>query len=208
MDNTFEDFKEDFISQYPNEDFTKIDEMIDGCFENNYYTESYKLKHLDNWDCYLEIEKHNALNFTYEIYFIKEFEDKDAYEISVSFYTGVDVGCECVHYGLEGETLPSTRTERHLVDIKLDENKVMNFLNSQNKTNIPIQFLLKAEIVLSNFKEYILDIYRKQDYDNYMTGGGTTKTDEYYKKLKQELNEKGVFWECVYEDVDVDRNLR
>jgi hypothetical protein len=48
--------------------------------------------------------------------------------------------------------------------------------------------------MLINNRDSILKLIKNQNYDNYVTGGGTTKTDRYYDQKKSELNERGLFW--------------
>lgn len=57
--------------------------------------------------------------------------------------------------------------------------------------------LEKAEILLSNHRNEILKLYKEQNYDNYVTGGGTNKTDSYYEKKISELHDSGIFWKFI-----------
>ncbi len=207
MKEVLEDFKEEFIEKYNTEEYKKVDNMINHALENcNYYDKSYETIDIHPWEISLSIEKHDALNFIYEIGFYNTIDET---EPSIAFYTGVDVGCECIHYCLEGSYLSSTRTVNTLVDVIIDEESIVNYIANKTGTNYTLAYVLnQATNLLELHKEAILDIYRKQDYDNYVTGGGTTKTDKHYKKLKQDLNDKGLFWKCVYEEIEVERNLR
>jgi hypothetical protein len=65
----------------------------------------------------------------------------------------------------------------------------------------------QSETMLDYHKEKILDLYGKSSYDNYVTGGGTINTDQHYKDEFKKLNDRGIFWLPVYEEIEVDRNI-
>ncbi len=63
------------------------------------------------------------------------------------------------------------------------------------------------ECFLDDMKPKLFELHRKQNYDNYVTGGGTNKTDKYYKDERIKLSDMGVFWEYIYEEKEVDCNF-
>ncbi len=67
--------------------------------------------------------------------------------------------------------------------------------------------LKKARIIFEREKSKILDLYNKQNYDNYVTGGGSTYTDNYYKEQFKKYTDNGLYWKLIYKEVEVDRNL-
>ena len=65
-----------------------------------------------------------------------------------------------------------------------------------------------VQAVLDSNKNDILDIYKKESYDNYVTGGGTGKTESFYKEKKDKYHKMGLYWECVHEDIEVDKSFK
>lgn len=57
-------------------------------------------------------------------------------------------------------------------------------------------------MLFEKFKPEILKNLKEQNYDNYVTGGGTIKTDNYYNKKKNDLESKGVFWVVKYKEIE------
>jgi hypothetical protein len=187
----FKDFKDDFTHTFPDVDFTTIDALITLALEDD--TDS---KTLNGWDMSLSREKHDQLNYTYHISLSRE-DDKCCDEIELSFYTGIDVGCELEHYSLEGNSLADTpNMQRVLSGLKLDLNRMAD--------NVSVNL---AQQALDGYKDEIMDIYSKQGYDNYVTGGGTTKTDEHYKNAFAKYHNKGLFWICLFEEQEFDRKI-
>ena len=157
------DFKEEFISNLPGEDFSEVDYLISLALES---AEDQSSK--GGWELGLTIERHNALNDTYHMEITKENEE---YDICISFYCGVDVGCEIVDYSFFGVSeLYKPRFQSVLIDIIPDYERIKN----KNKKLV--------ESIFNSHKGEILDAYSKMNYDNYVTGGGTTNTNSHYKK--------------------------
>ena len=208
------DFQEELKSQYSPEEVHQFNNWIESILCDNTYYRDYKYPESDKYEFSLEIEKHDALNFTY---FIEIYNDNES--INCTFYTGVNVGCELTEYSVNDNDFCSSKYDdaeyEELIDVELDIEKTTEYIRNKPNAikNVPNEFfkemlLKKAQILLENKKEEIMKIYSNQNYDDYMTGGGTSKTDDYYKQLKRELNELGCYWKCVYQTVICDRNLR
>lgn len=86
-----------------------------------------------------------------------------------------------------------------LNDIKLDFDSILIDHPGASKSRCLIMF--------NHHKPQILELYRKQSYDNYVTGGGTCKTDDHYKGQFQKYYDMGLKWEVIYEDIEVERNF-
>jgi len=189
MSDQTEDFKEDFTEKYSDADLEIVWSLIDFAFDNDESTSK------GNWDSSLSKEKHDALNYTYHIS-LNKIDNEDE-TVELSFYTGIDVGCELVDYSFGGCSLAdSPATQRVLFDLELDLSRI------GKKTSVTI-----AQAVLKVKKEEILDIYRKQAYDNYVTGGGTSITNDHYKNKFDRFNKMGLYWTCLYREEKFDRNF-
>lgn len=184
-----QDFKEKLASKYKQDECDNIETLIMSCLEDE-----KELKSDFGWESSLTKEKHDALNYSYHISLYREC---DEHEIDVTFYTGIDVGCEMVHYSLEGECVTDKpMMVSVLVGLKLDWSMIDSKVNPK-----------AAQSMLDGNNQHIMEIYSKQNYDNYHTGGGTIKTDSHYKDEFERFNKQGLYWTCVYEDQEFDRNL-
>lgn len=184
-----QDFKDDLSAKYALVECDHIETLFLSCLEDEKELES-----IYGWESSLTKEKHDALNYSYHISLYRE---EDEHQIDVTFYTGIDVGCEMVHYSLEGESITDKpNMVRVLIDLKLDWSRIDSNVNPK-----------AAQYMLDGNKEHIMEIYSKQNYDNYVTGGGTTKTDSHYKNEFERFNDNGLYWTCVYEEQEYDRNL-
>ena len=209
--NEYEYFKEEFIEKYGEDEYKIIDKIINSACECDYYHKDY-IQELENWECSLDIEKLDSLNFNY---FINLYNENLNAEIDLTFGFGVDAPNACIEYSFEGISEKYRDKEvRILKDIVLDEEKVKeHYRNSQNiLKNIPNEFLedtllRKARLIFDREKSNILNLYNKQNYDNYVTGGGSSKTNEFYNKKFKEYEDIGLFWDEIYEFEIVDRVL-
>jgi len=187
----YEDFREECIDRLSKEDFNHIDKLVLLALEDEKTLTDYY-----GWNSRFCKEKHDALNYSYHISIYKEQEESD-FEIELTFYTGIDVGCELEHYSLDGcSIVHQPNMVNVLVDLKLDWSRIKKGANPK-----------LAQYMLDGAKERILELYSKQNYDNYVTGGGTAKTNKHYKKEIESYNNRGLYWTCVYEEQEFDRNI-
>ena len=187
--NKEDDFNYDLLLTYSEKEVEYITELVRSCLEDE--------KELDSefgWTSTLTKEKHDALNVSYHISLYRESDD---HQVDVTFYTGIDVGCEMEHYSLDGDSIINRpNMVSVLVDLKLDFSMMDDGVCPK-----------KAQLMLDSAKQDIMDIYQKQNYDNYVTGGGTCKTDKAYRNEFEKYHERGLFWACVYEEQEFDRNI-
>lgn len=195
-----DNFKEDFVNIYSEEEYDQISEAIllflEGAEE--------KIKTVGVWCMSVSIEKHDALNETLHFDISKEGEDGEYNdtEICLSYYTGIDVGCELIDYSFSGESLQyKPKYVTALTDIKPNW-AMYNAMFPDGYNESLIQYKIDS------VKDEIMEIYQKQNYDNYVTGGGTCKTNSHYKNKLDEFRERSIYWECIYEEVEVDRNIK
>jgi hypothetical protein len=189
MSDQTEDFNKDFTEKYSAIDLDSVWSLIDSVLQDD------KSLSKGNWDSSFSKEKHDALNYTYHISLNKIDNEDECAELS--FYTGINVGCELVDYSLEGASLAyEPMMQSVLYDLELDLSRIGK--------NVSVTI---AQAVLRVKKEEILEIYRKQSYDNYVTGGGTVVTDRHYKDKFDRFNKMGLYWNCLYKEVEVDRNI-
>jgi len=139
-------------------------------------------------------EKHNVLQYTY--YFTITSLLVDA-ELDLEIESGISNGTRFNGYSFSYSLLPKSKTIEVLKDVVLDESKY--YVGSGLS-------LHKARAVFPRYKEQILKIIKNRSYDNYATGGGTEKTNKMYKNELDKIRDFGIFWECIYEDKEVDIN--
>lgn len=206
-----QDFKGEFIELYGESNYIIVEKLINSACQASIRYKDYISK-LGGWKCSLDIEKINALN---SYYYINLYNKELEAEINLEFGFGVDMQNELVEYSFDGTSSKySIKTVTIIDNIILDEDKVkLHFKNSENIIkNIPNEFLeenllKKARIIFEREKSKILDLYNKQNYDNYVTGGGSTSTDNYYKEQFKKYTDNGLYWKLIYKEVEVDRNL-
>ncbi len=188
MDIT-KDFNEDFLDKYSPLDLENVDILILRALEDDEASSE------GDWESSLTREKHDALNHTYHVS-LNKVDDEDEI-VEVSFYTGIDVGCELVDYSLGGCSLAhKPLTQSVMYDLKLDLARLGEGVD-----------LTLAQYKLNQHKDEIMGIYSKQSYDNYVTGGGTTSTDKHYKGKFERFTNMGLYWECLYREEEFDRNF-
>lgn len=148
------------------------------------------------WEGSSRIVKHDRLNYTYEIT-LNSIDDEDQ-EIHLEFYTGIDVGCELVDYSFGGGASLPTTSVRVAVGVKPDWSRYPTTL-TENRKKLIID-------VITGREDELLELHKKESYDNYVTGGGTVATNKHYKEKFDSYKERNIFFEFVYEDVIVDKN--
>lgn len=189
MSDQTKDFNEDFVSKYSTVDFDCIWALVELALDDK-DSESN-----NGWEMSLSKEKHDALNYTYHISLWKTNNEDESVELS--FYTGIDVGCELVDYSLGGLSLADKpMMQKVLYDLELDLSRMKEGVN-----------VSLVQSMLDGYKEEIMEIYSKQNYDNYVTSGGTSSTNKYYKEKLEKFNERGLYWNCLYRDEEFDRNF-
>ena len=105
------------------------------------------------------IEKHNALQHTY--YYEVDFGKNENYFIEIE--SGINNGTVIQNSEWGNDTKTNTKEAEILADIKLDDSFYVNdsFLRK------------KAQSLLESNKEELFEFYRKDSYDNYVTGGNS-----------------------------------
>ena len=188
-----QDFEDEFNSTYGGVELTEAIGLIDKSLESD---NSGIIKG-ELWAVSLDIEKISALQFTYHLNLYKEIEGQNDIEISLTFENGINNGTALNDYSFDGLSSKSeVKTHRVLIDLEIDVSKIKNDFHEK-----------KSKLILDGCKSEIMEIYSKQNYDNYVTGGGTTKTDSHYNNSLKKYNDRGLFWVCIYEDIEVDRNF-
>ena len=133
----------------------------------------------------VHIEKIHSLQYTY--YYEVDFGTEEKFYLEVE--SGIDNGTQLNHSEWGFNTMSNTRTQRVLKDVVLDDRfyKEGSFLKS------------KANAVLSANKHKIFDFHRKNNYDNYVTGG--------YSKMKLDPLLNKLHLDYIYDEVEVDKNF-
>lgn len=190
MDLT-KNFNEDFCNIYGYDLLEKLDEFFLYAMERT----TGVSRQIDEWYCSSSVEKHDALNYSYHFDIYREVEDSDNEEICVTFYTGINVGCELVDYSLEGKSLATgSKTIQVVKGIEVDWSYYPD-ADGVRRKNI--------ELVVMKHQDKILEMKAKQYYDNYVTGGGTVSTDNYYREYFDKLHSINIHWNYIYEDEEV-----
>jgi len=132
------------------------------------------------------IEKHNSLQFTY--YYDVDFGETEIFYVEIE--NGINNGTVIVNAEWGVSTKSNTKTVRILKDIIVDESKCIN-------SN---QFV-KAKAILDKEKSKLFEFARKDNYDNYVTGGNSKMKNSPIQKELLKLVE------YIYEDEEVDCNF-
>jgi hypothetical protein len=198
------EFKKEFIEKYSLREYNEIQKIIDHALSCNIYKD--KLIDGDIWSINQDVEKHNALQYTHYIYLYKESDNKYDEEITMEYENGINNGTVLRSYCLEGGSIaPAFRTIEVLEDLELDWDEVVKNFQFKNNTNEePIKEI--AEIIFKREKPKIMKVYSNQNYDNYVTGGGTNIINKAYKYKFQYFHDKGLFWILKYKKVQADIN--
>ena len=169
-----------------------LDQLIEDVLCDGDYPSSINKKYHCEITC--RKEKHNSLQYTYYYTITSKL-------INVTLYleveNGISNGTQLNSYSFHSSCEPKSRVVEVMKDIVLDESRYTHSRFSVDK----------ARVVFPHHKDKILDLLRKKDYDSYVTGGGTCKTNSYYKDEFNKYEDMGLFWKCIYEEQEVDINF-
>lgn len=130
-------------------------------------------------------EKHNALQYTY--FYEVDFNKDELFYIEIE--SGISNGTQVNNAEWGSDTKEDTKTARILKDIKLD----CSFYEDGSLLK------RKAQAILNANKSKLFEFYRKNNYDNYVTGGNS--------KMKLDLLLSKLHLDYIYENEEVDCNF-
>lgn len=190
--------RKDLIEAFPCE-FETILGLIDKALESD---KGCFLKD-GEWSLSLDVEKQHALQFYYYMALSKPTPGGDDIEINVSYENGINNGTQIIDYCLEGSSLCTPTKEINvIVGITPDWKHYENQLKASDHPGF-LKRMIKA--VIECREKQILELYKNQNYDNYVTGGGSNITDKHYKSKFDELRKANIFWVLVHKVIEVDR---
>ncbi len=193
-----EDFEKALAEAFP-DDFKVILGLIDKAIESD----KSCLVEDGEWSLSLDVEKQHSLQFYYFMSISKPVLNSDDREISVSYENGINNGTQIIDYCLDGSSLCSPTKEINvIVGIKPDW---QHYENQLNESDNPEFLRRKIKAVIEYREKQILELYKNQNYDNYVTGGGSNVTDKYYGDKFAKLHEQNIWWVKVYKAKKVDR---
>lgn len=178
-----------------------IEKLIeDLCYVNPKYDKAdiERLEKEFNCEISCSTEKHNELQLTY--FYEIDFGKEENFYIEIE--SGINNGTQVNSAEWGTNTLSNTKTIEVLKDVVFNDEAFEIWYNGKEENKSFTK--QKAKIIFEENKHKLIELHRKQSYDNYVTGGGTNKTDKYYKDELSKLSEMGVFWEYVYEEKEVD----
>lgn len=185
MNDTTTDLFEEISCKRKDKQSKYLENLIDEIFEEGCYDLS-RIEKKYHCNIYTSKEKHNALQFT--LYHTITSDLINA-ELNLEIEDGINNGTQLNNYSFENTLEPEKRTIEIIKDIVLDKRKYEE--GSLLKR--------KAQIVLDRDKHLIFEHIRKDNYDNYVTGGNSKMEA---KGLWTELH-----LEYIYEEIEVDLNL-
>lgn len=160
-----------------------VDELCD--IDPNYESEVKVLEEKYNCSISCDIEKHNSLQYTY--FYEVDFRLEDNFYVEIE--SGINNGTQLNHEEWGVDSKKTTKTVEVLKDIVLD----MDFYEQGS-------FLAKkAQAVLDANKNKLFEFHRKNNYDNYVTGGNS--------KLKLDPLLSQLHLDYIYEEQEVDCNF-
>lgn len=191
-----DDFKEEFIEKYGISEFEEVSGLIDNALSES----ESRIICGKIWSLALDVEKIHCLQYTHYISLSKGGKDGDE-EVSLTFENGINAGTVCQDYNLDGcGSVPSTKMDDVFVDIEPDWDAIERKYNKKQNKHL-VQQIFDAN------KPAIMKLLGKQNYDNYVTGGGTTVIDKHYNKEIESWHDRGFYWKKVYETIEVYRNF-
>ncbi len=153
------------------------------------------LERLFHCEINVNVEKHNELQYTYYYTITSELVEG---ELHLEIESGINNGTLILEASVSSSLKPKFRAVEVFKDIELDKERILRHTPNEN--------LEKAQMMSDNHRAEIIKMHRNQSYDDYVTGGGTNKTDKYYKDFRDGLNNKGLYWQNIYEEVEADVN--
>lgn len=148
-----------------------------------------------------DVEKHHSLQYTY--YYECDFGLGESFYAEIE--SGINNGSQINSSEWGFDTKENTKHVEVLKDVVFDDGAFDAWYGPSDSRKGSVK--RKAKLIFNNNKQRLLDLHRQQSYDNYVTGGGTNKTDRHYKGEFSDMKTKGVFYEYVYEQMEVDRNF-
>ena len=115
------------------------------------------------------------------------------FEIELLYENGINNGALLNEYSINPLESFTNDTREHevIVDIVLDIEVLKGWASYAGRDLV----MKKAKILLHNNKAKILEMIRNESYDNYVTGGGTNKTNSFYKEKMKEFTYNGIqYW--------------
>ncbi len=179
----YQDLENEIIETFNNTIWNELDSILEQIIDND-----FEDIEINNYTITCSKEKVHQLqaNICVSI----EFADN---EIELMYESGINNGTELNDYTINSKH-SLTDVERHydvVIDVIVDYDR-MDLLGVNYSKR-------KVEILLNNNKQELLSLVKNQNYDNYVTGGGTNKTNKYYKDKHEELNNKGLYFKYITE---------
>lgn len=193
------DFKTEFILKYSKEEYDEVCTLMDMCLCDNKDFATGKV-----WTLTADIEKIHTLQYVF--YFnLSKPTDGDDEEVNITFENGINNGTAMIDYCLEGGGGATPTTTQHVLkDIELDRDSVERWADNKGICSVAWDL---AEIMFENAKPDIMKLLNNQSYDYYVTGGGTSEISSHYRVALSKFHNKGLFWHCIYEEIEVDRRF-
>ncbi len=190
----YQELESEFKDKYPTVNCDEVMNIIDKIANDFEAKASF-----EGYDVYVSIEKIHTLQ---ENVFVEI--SADDFELHLEFENGINNGTQLRDYSFSSTFLPKSRTVDVFSHVEIDEKRILLW-GAINEVEIS---LVEANIIFNRHKYEIESMIRKQNYDNYVTGGGTNVTDDYYTKFNRVLNNKGLFWKRIYKEVEADVYLK
>lgn len=191
----YQEFEKDFTEKYNKQEFEKVESIIEQLFDNDF--DEMKLQS-DEWEVSVSVEKINQLQENVFITFIRNDD-----EFHLEYENGINNGTQLNDFSFESTLEPTSKTTEIVDDVVIDKEKIQQWNNAKQGKKVVINWD-RIEMLFEKFKPEILKNIKEQNYDNYVTGGGTIKTDSHYKQKENDLENRGVFWVVKYKEIETD----
>lgn len=173
--------EEEFKEEFGNDKLVELDIGLDNLIDNDFEDLEYN-------GLIFTCTKEKVNPLQYNICVNVSFDQNI---VQLMFESGINNGTQLNEYSINSESCLSNVYRFHEVvtDVEVD---------FETMDRMGVKYCkVKTEIMLQNNKSAILNLHSNQIYDNYVTGGGTNKTNEYYNSEIQKLNSKGLYWKYV-----------
>jgi hypothetical protein len=189
----WDDFKDELEKKYKNVNFEIIEKLIDDCLETN---EGCSFQE-GNYFVESSVEVIGTLQSNVYVSILVGTK----LIASLLYESGINNGTQLNEYGIGCEIdKPQSRIIEVFDDISIDYEAM--------KANAKLKGFrmskVKADILFQNYKSKIIKAIKDENYDKYVTGGGTTKTLLYYKGIYDRYHAKGLYWVREYKEQECD----
>ena len=184
-----DDFEEECIYELGKDVYNKLIPLIEEQYENGFGD-----LETDDFTITCSIEKINVLQENVCVSITGK-----GFEIELLYENGVNNGTQLNEYSINPTSsfTNETRTYEEVCDVELD-------MEMTKALGLSVE---RAQMMLDNNRSNIMKNIKEKNYDYYVTGGGTNKTNRHYKSEDDKLHDLGLYWNYVTKTHTISANF-